>query len=248
MGFLTEDIKLKPVPRTPESLAGGEYLTQLLRRSPAIPTQQIAGLTPVEQAIMQYLPQYLASAGTSGDLALGEYSKILTGGYDPLTSPAYEGFRQEAERLKKEGVTSLRQRAQLGGMLESTSAAAQEAGFINQANSQILQALGQLFEAERGRKMQAAQGIQSAEGQKLANVAAIGGIAGTERSIEQMRNDAMYQQLLTQIMFPYQQQAQIASTMMGSKYDTYSTGGGLKDWAEAAQFFSPLISAGISGI
>ena len=229
MGLFIEEQKLEPVPRTTGSKKAETYLKNLLQRTPDIPLQGTAELTPVQMAIQGMTPDLLSQVTRSGDLATGEYRDILEGDYDPRTSPYYEGLRQESERLKKEGVTSLRQRAELGGMLTSSGAAVSEASFLKQSNSALLRELGRLLETERGRKLLAAEGIQSAEARKIGNVAAVGGIAEEARSIEQQRADALYIQSLQMALAPYQYQAKIAESLMNYSPDYAVTGGGMTD-------------------
>jgi hypothetical protein len=248
MGLFTEDPKLEIIPQTKASKTGQDYLRTLLKTQPTVPTQGIAELTPLQQMIQQMLPGYLDKVNQAGDLASGEYSDILSGEYDPRTSPYYEGLRQEAERLQAEGVTGLRQRAELGGMMKGSNAAVAEGSFINQSNSALLTELGRLLETERGRKLLAAEGIQGAESQRLRNVAAVGGIAEEARSIEQQRADALYNQALMQMLFPYQYQANIANSLLNYKQDYAVTGGGMTDLgfglSTAAQAAGAFIGAG----
>ena len=229
MGIFTKDQEIEKIPQSEASRTGQKYLEKLLASDPNVPTQGVAGLTPIQLLIQKMLPGYLDKVNQAGDLASGEYRDILSDKYDPRTSPYYEGFRQEAERLQTEGVTGLRQRAELGGMAKSSNAAVSEGSFINQSNSALLTELGRLLETERGRKLLAAEGIQGAESRRLGNVAAVGGIAEEARSIEQQRADALYNQALMQMMFPYQYQANIANSLLNYKPDYTVMGGGLTE-------------------
>ena len=229
MALFTEEQKLKIVPQSEASKAGQAYLEKLLATTPNVPTQGTGGLTPVQLMIQKMLPGYLDKVNQAGDLASGEYSDILSDKYDPRTSPYYEGLLQEAERLQAEGVTSLRQRAELGGMLGGSNAAVAEGSFINRSNSALLMELGRLMETERGRKLLAAEGIQGSEAKRLGSVAAVGGIAEEARSIDQQRADALYTQALTQMMFPYQYQANLANSLLNYSPDYAVTGGGMTD-------------------
>lgn len=233
--LFTEPTKIELGPQSEASKAGQAYLTKLIGTAPNVALQGTAGLTPVQMAIQQSLSGLLAKSGQAGDLASKEYSSILEGDYDPRTSPYYEGLRQEAERLKKEGVTGLRQRAELGGMLGSSTGAVAEGSFVSEANSALLKELGRLMETERGRKLLAAEGIQGAEAQRLGNIAAVGGIADIERDIEQQRADALYEQAMQQMLFPYQYQANIANSLLGYSPETVITGGGLSDFGYMTQ-------------
>jgi len=247
MGIFTEDPKLEIIPQSKASKTGQAYLQELLGTTPNVPTHGVAELTPIQMLIQKMLPGYLDKVNQAGDLASGEYSDILSDKYDPRTSPYYEGLRQEAERLQTEGVTGLRQRAELGGMAKSSNAAVSEGSFINQSNSALLTELGRLMETERGRKLLAAEGIQGAEAKRLGNVAAVGGIAEEARSIEQQRADALYNQALMQMMFPYQYQANIANSLLNYKPDYAVTGGGMTDLGFGTAVFGPALAKAAGG-
>lgn len=211
---------------------GAQTLQNLAGQTPTIPQQGVAELTPMQQLIQSQLPALLGNINQTGQQATDYYSDVLGGDYDPRTSPYYEGLRQESERLKGQGVTSLRQRAELGGMLQSSNAAGVEGQFVNQSNAAFLKELGGLYETERNRQGQAAQGIQQAGTQQVQNVAAVGGIADQQRVIEQAQQDALYQQLIMQILFPYQYQAQLAQALMGMPGGVQVTGGGMTDLSQ----------------
>lgn len=229
MGLFTEDVKTKI---RPEVLYGAQTLQNLAGQTPAIPQQGVAELTPMQMLIQSQLPALFGNINQGGQQAMDYYGDVLSGDYDPRTSPYYEGLRQESERLQGQGVTSLRQRAEMGGMLQSSNAAAQEGQFINQSNAALLRELGGLYETERGRQGQAAEGIQRAGGQQVQNIAAVGGVADQQRIIEQAQQDALYQQLIMQILFPYQYQAQLAQALMGMPGGVQVTGGGLTDLSQ----------------
>jgi len=213
-------------------LYGAQTLQNLAGQTPTIPQQGVAELTPMQQLIQSQLGPMLDTINQSGREATDYYSDVLGGDYDPRTSPYYEGLRQESERLQGQGVTSLRQRAELGGMLQSSNAAGVEGQFVNQSNAAFLKELGGLYETERNRQGQAAEGIQRAGAQQVQNVAAVGGIADQQRVIEQAQQDALYQQLITQILFPYEHQAEWAAALMGMPGGVQVTGGGFTDLSQ----------------
>lgn len=230
MSLFTKDEKLKVVPRTEESIFGGQFNIDLLKEGPpTIPTQEIAGLTPIQKLIQDQLAGTLKSTGESTALAKGEMTKTLTDQYDPRTSDLYRGLREESERLKTEGLTDVRQRAELGGMLQSTPAVAAEQSLINIADSNLLQQLGLLTEKERDRKVDAARDIQGVDAAGISNVAAIGGVADQQRAVEQARNDALYNAAIQQVLFPYTNMSNIASSLLNVQDQAFMTGGGMTD-------------------
>jgi hypothetical protein len=244
MGLFTEDTKIKLAPRTAESIAGGQQLMNIAGAgTPSIPTAGTANLTPIQQLIMQRLGPLLQNIQEGGQLAGDQYRKTLAGEYDPRTSPYYESLRGEADYLKRKGTTALRREHELGGTLMDTNAMGLRGDFINRADSALMQELGRLFESERDRQERAAVGIQNVGAQQAGSMAAVGGIAETERSIEQQQADALYQQAIQQIMFPYQYQSQVASMLMNYSPDVLITGGGLSDFGYAAQSIGSAIKS-----
>lgn len=229
MAFWRDDPKAKFLPRTGESFVGSDFLQRQLQGTPDMPTAGVADLTPIQQLIVQKLGPLLQNIQEGGQLASDQYRRTLEGGYDPRTSPYYEALRGEADYLKRKGTTALRREHELGGTLMDTNAMGVRGDFINRADSALMQELGRLFEGERSRQERAALGIQDVGARQAQSMAAVGGIAETERSIEQQRANALYQQALSQILFPYQYQTNIANALMNYSPGTYIQPGGLSE-------------------
>lgn len=199
---------------------------------PDMPIRDVADLTPIQQLIMERLPELLESSAGSKALAKAELEKTLGGEYDPRTSPYYEGLRREAEILEREGLTDLRQSAELGGMFKSGGAGGRtgaEASFLSSSKSNLLKELGALYENERTRKAQAARDIQGIERAGIEDIAAIGSIAEAERSVEEQKNQAIYEAYMQQIMFPYTVMTNIATALLNVQNQAVLKGGGLTD-------------------
>lgn len=238
--LFTKEKSVKAAPRTAGSIAGEQFLTNLINQSPNIPTQEVAGLTPIQQAIQQALGTSLTNIQESSNLARSEYEKTLSDGYDPLTSPEYAATRKELERLKTKGVTADRQRAQQVGGLMSTPAAGVESQTRQNYDSLIMQALADLTSKERDRKTQAAKDMGTLESQNVQNLANVSNVADVERQIEQQKNNALYQQALMEILYPYEQMASIAQSLMNYQMPTVTTGGGLTDLGFYANMTSQI--------
>lgn len=235
MGWFTEDEEVELAPRPPESTAGGDWLLNFMRRwGPAgattqYPVQGVAGLTPLQQQLQTYLDNYL-SGGTQGyNLAMGQTERTLGGGYDPRTSPYYQGLKQEAGRLRKEGGTAIRQSANLGGMLKSSPARALESEYGQKIDSALLSELGRLYETERDRQERAAGTAAGLGGQQFGQLITGAGLAEQPRTIEQMQADAVYNAMMSELLHPYEYQAVLARAMMGYTPGTNITGGGASD-------------------
>lgn len=235
MGLFTEDTKLKQVPRTEGSIAGEKRLMDLISGTPQIPTQNVAGLTPIQMAIQQMLGGTLGRISEGSTAAQDYYKKILGENYDLESDPRYQTLMQQAGVLTKQASTQAKRGAERMGMLDSSGAKELEMTEMQKAHSPILQAIGDLLNRKESERMEAAGGIGRAGAQEAGNIAAVGGIADIERSVEQMQADALYNQALMQILFPYQYQSNLANALMSYKPDYYVEGGGLTDFGYAAQ-------------
>ncbi|NLO02807.1 MAG: hypothetical protein GX126_10905 [Bacteroidales bacterium] len=82
---------------------------------------------------------------------LSEIQKTLSGEYDPLTSPYYEGIRKEADIATQKSADVLRHGQSTRGTLASTVGAKAEGEMRAIADAKTLQTLGSLYESERNR-------------------------------------------------------------------------------------------------
>lgn len=243
MGLFTSDTKVEAVKRSKESKKGGKYLMNLLEEgTPDIPARSIADLSPIQQLIQEALGDMLAKSGESTALARKTYTDTLKEEVDPAKSKEYRGFVSEAERLKKKGITGVRQSAEGYGMFGSSPQFAGEGAVSAAYDSNILQLLGQLEREGRDRKERAAGNLQNVESQNIGNVAAIGGVAEIGRQVEQMRSDALYTAALAEVMFPYTEMSNIASILLSHQNQGVVTGGGLTDLG----FFVSALTGGLS--
>ncbi len=245
MSLFTEEKKVKI---RPEVLEAADYLKTLMQSgTPTIPTQGTADLTPVQQLIMSQLPGMLSGTAEAGQQARDYYSGVLNENYDVFNDPRYEAIRTENERLTRAGQTALRRGAERFGQLDSTPARVGEAEFLSQSGSNLLKSLGELLTYKEGQKERAAGNIQNVPARDIQNVGAITGLADTERNVEQMRADALYQSALKQILFPYQYQAGLANSLMGMPGGVQVTGGGLTDFGFLANMGAQVGGMALGG-
>lgn len=238
MGLFTSKTKVKD-PLAGQKAEAANWLLDLLKSgTPNIPIQQIAGLTDTQQAIQSGLKSQYANLNANYDTARGYYTDVINDQYDPRTSDYYQGLRQEAGDLKTEASNDVRQSANLGGMLQSTPRMAVESENRRKIDNQTLTLLGGMYETERNRKENAIGNLGQIDAQQAQSTGMLSQIADQERSIEQARNDALYNQALQTILFPYQYQAQLASAIFGASQPVV-TGGGMTD-------LGFLVSAGAS--
>lgn len=241
MGLFSSSKKVKVVdPLASQKKEAANYLLDLAKSgTPNLPTQGVANLTDTQRLVQSGLKSQYRNANDSYDSASNYYADVLNGSYDPRTSDFYKGLRQEADQLKTGEQTKIRQGASLGGMLQSTPRMGVESRARQDIDTQTLKMLGGLYENERSRMNEAATRLPLVERERVDTNANINAIADQERAIEQARNDALYNQALQTVLFPYQYQANVASSIFNGHVDTAMTGGGMTD-------LGFLLSAGAS--
>jgi len=216
----TEELPGPEFQQTDFSKQSQAFLTSLL--SGSAPKLNVADMTEAEKASYNLL-QSVISAPTPDIYykGLSELEKTLSGGYDPRTSPYYEGIKQEAAIMKEAGVSGLRRGSQAGGMFNSDTSKRAEGAYTSNMDAQVLSQLGQLFENERQR-MTGATGMalnyakypQESALQKIMAGMTYGSLP---RDIENQKNMATYQSE----MFPYTNQAPIAQNLMNMGSNWY---------------------------
>jgi hypothetical protein len=229
MSLFTKKTKIKD-PYAGDKRKGLDFLTGLMQGgTPDIPTRGIADLTDTQRRIQAGVGDQFSDLNENYGTARDYLTEVVGGGYDPRTSDYYKGLRQEGEDFKADARTDIRQSANLGGMLQSTPRMAVESEMTRKTDRDTLTRLGSMYETERGRMGQAAEGLGRLDANRVAMTSNLQAIADLERRIEQDRNDAVYNQAMQTITFPYQYQAQLANSLIGAS-DPYMTGGGPKGW------------------
>ena len=214
-------------PRTKESKAGGSWLMDFMKRWESdYPQLQVAGLTGLQGQGQKQLGRYLRKGTEGYNLAMGQTRKTLAGGYDPRTSDFYKGFRQEAEQVRSKSNEAIRRRAQAGGMLQSSPYANIEAQSNRELDSFMLRKLGEMYETERGRQDTAANRAGNLGQQQFGNLLAGQSMAEMPRLIEQMRNAAIYEEQIQELLHAYTYQANLATGMMTYSPGVYTQPGG----------------------
>jgi hypothetical protein len=252
-GLFIEEEKTKDVTPSVASTAR-DQLEQFIRQqpfgtAPDIPTRQIEGLTPLQEELRR-----LAGGQVTGEdfgIAQDVFRQAAQRDVDVATSPEFEGLRRQIERLQTETQTGVRQRAELGGQLKSTPAAAIEAEREQELGTFLLQEFSRLQRQAEQDKLRAATGLSELGTRRLGDIATATQIADQERAIEQARNDAIYNQALQTTLFPYQEQLQLFSLLQGIQPNIAITGGGLTDLgflASVAARSAPAIGSTVAGI
>jgi len=181
-------------------------LRNIAGSSAKFPTLQVPGMTAIEQQAQSVLGNLLAG---------GTFQ-------DPSTSLLYQGLRRESEREEEKGAGELRRFAQLGGMGQSSRAIGMEGDYrANMANRRS-SLLGSLYNQERARD------------NPYTRLAAVAQYGGLPREIQGQRNQAEYQKMIQDLLFPYTTQAGLLQQIIGNEQwykpmVTADSGGGWTD-------------------
>jgi hypothetical protein len=229
MSIFSKKKKLKD-PYGKDKRYGLDFIKDLMEGgTPNMPTQQTAGLTDTQRRIQAGVGEQYDDLNANYGIAQNYLTDVIGGQYDPRTSDFYKGLRQEGEDFKTSSTNQIRQGANLGGMLQSTPRMAVEAENRRKIDRNTLTQLGGMYETERGRMGQAAEGLGRLDAARTVNTGNLQAIADLERQIEQDRNNAVYSQAMETVTFPYRYQMQLATAMIGAS-TPYMTGGGPKNW------------------
>ena len=196
-------------------------LMELAGTTPTLPTVSLPGMTGEENQLLKQgmsLIQQLMSGEMPEAFKLGmdKIKSILGGEYNPLTSPYYKGLKEEAARFEEKGISDIRQRSQLGGILYSEPAMEAEAEYKGILGTGLTKELGRLYESDINRQagmvpqLLGYAGLESGRpGQALAGISALSPLAGKGGDIA--RQEALINQGVgvEQALFPYKYQAPI---------------------------------------
>jgi len=196
-------------------------LMNLATTTPNLPNLNLPGMTEEEKQLLNQgmsLIQKLISGEMPEAYTLGmeKIKSVLGGEYNPLTSPYYKGLKEEAARFEEKGVSDIRQRSQLGGMLYSEPAMGAEAEFKGILGTGLTKELGSLYEADVNRQVSMIPQLLSYSGQEigrqgmgLSGITALAPLAGKGGDIARQEEMLNWQQQTQQALFPYQYQAPI---------------------------------------
>ena len=210
---------------TPYSGPAMQALQNLATTTPTLPTVSLPGISGTEQQLLTQgmsLIQKLMSDKMPEAYTLGmdKIKSILGGEYNPLTSPYYKGLKEEAARFEQKGVSDIRQRSQLGGMLYSEPAMGVEAEFSGILGTGLTKELGRLYESDIGRQagmipqLLGYAGLEEGRpGRALAGIGALAPLAGKGGDIARQQELLNWGVGTQQAMFPWTHQAPIHQYM-----------------------------------
>jgi len=202
-----------------------EKLAELMGKDVTLPTVDLPKLSPLEKKLVGYgssIIEKMIRTKTPEPYEIGmeKIKSVLGGEYNPLTSPYYKGLKEESARMEEKGISDIRQRSQLGGMLYSEPAMGAEAEFKGILGTGLTKELGRLYEGDINRQvgmipqLLGYAGFESAlPGRKIETLKSFAPLAGQERDIATKQALADWQVGTAQELFPFQYQAPIAQYM-----------------------------------
>ncbi|MEA2016479.1 MAG: hypothetical protein U9O59_07250 [Actinomycetota bacterium] len=200
-----------------EDLAYGE--------APTLPTVNLPGVTGEESKLlsqgMSLIKQLMSGEMPEAyKMGMEKIKSVLGGEYNPLTSPYYKGLKEEAARTEEKGISDIRQRSQLGGMLYSEPAMGAEAEFKGILGTGLTKELGRLYEADIGRQTGMIPQLLGYSGQKaampgqaLSGIGALAPLAGKGGDIARKQALANWGVETEQALFPYKYKAPILESL-----------------------------------
>jgi len=198
------------------------FLMDLMNKDVTLPTVDLPKLTDAEKQLVEYGSSIIKNMIDQGTpeaytLGLNKIKSVLGGEYNPLTSPYYQGLKEEAARFEEKGISDIRQRSQLGGILYSEPAMGAEAEFKGILGTGLTKELGSLYEADINRQvgmvpqlLNYSQYASTLPTQQIETLKGFAPLAGMERDIETKQALADWQVKTSQELFPFQYQAPIA--------------------------------------
>ena len=199
-----------------------DWLMDLLEKDVTLPTVDLPGLSDQEKKLVSFgssIIEKMMGAGTPEPYQLGldKIKSVLSGEYDPTKGDYYKGLKEETARFEEKGISDIRQRSQLGGMLYSEPAMGAEAEFKGILGTGLTKELGRLYEADINRQtsmipqLLSYAGYESGlPGQQIETLKGFAPMAGQERDIATKQALADWQVATNQELFPFQYQAPIA--------------------------------------
>ena len=228
-----------------------DYLMGLMGKDVTLPTVDIPGLSDMEKKLVAFGSSIIEKmmSGTTEmpeayTLGMDKIKSILGGEYDPTRGDYYEGLKEETARLEEKGVSGIRQRSQLGGMLYSEPAMGAEAEYKGILGTGLTKELGRLYERDIDRQtgmipnlLQYSGFAESVPGQRMETLKSFAPLAGMGRDIQTKQNLADWQVATNQEMFPFRYQAGIAQ---------YLSDWG--NWYQPEQYYQPGLLDYLGGI
>lgn len=198
---------------TDEQTRTRQYLYNLMKApTPNLPTQQIAGLSSMEQQGLDLAGQY----GTSTPQGLSYLNEIAGGSTNPLDLPDYQAIKAEMERSGSQQGNRLLQGLQLRGGTGSSGGGKMVSNYLRDLYGGITNTLAQGAGALRQQKLTANQLINQLGEQSIMNRIDALSKGSIQRDLEQLELQAEYNAQNIKAMWSYQMAGTLGAQILGS--------------------------------
>lgn len=194
----SDSIKFKKIPLTTEQKAAQSNILNTMNSGTGITPEQIAGMTPTEQQAQSLLSNYVGNTTQNSSFtnALDKLNGMVNTDYSVLSDPTYQGFNQEAERLRSQGLAQVARQGQKNGFSYAMPTAKAANDYSANIDASILSKFGDLYNAGQDRKLNAINStmpfVQYQDNTPLRQIAAASTYGALPRTLAQAQNDANY--------------------------------------------------------
>lgn len=197
--------------------------TQIGKPAETYKGEYVAPSTNQEKESLNFLQQYVDQGPSeSTQLAENEIKKTMTDQYDPTSSGYYQAVKAESARNLAESQKQIADQAAGGGRYWGGARLKEQGTASNDAALAMNKLLYGMQESERQRRLsavpQAAALGAAKEQQGLNKATALQSLGGLERTLQQARNEAIYNEWLRSTQEYPLQIAQLASGLSKEPY------------------------------
>lgn len=206
----------KEVLQTPgEAAARASLGDTLALGTPNLPKREIVGLSSAEKQAAD-LTQRFAGSEPEG---MQHFRDVLAGG-NILDNPAYQALFSKVRAAGDRQISRTGRSLQIRGGTTSGAGAKILGRSQEQAEDTLLASLAPYVAANEAQKMTAAEAlVQTGESSILNRLNALGKSGELDRRLKQLDKDTEFARKTTMTLFPWQQSAQLAATILGNKVD-----------------------------
>ena len=170
---------------------------QIGQSAPQYSGEMVAPSTGQEKQSLDFLQKYVDQGSSEGmNLANEEVKKTMTDQYDPTKSGYYNAVKAEASKNLADVQDNISDMSAGGGRFWGGARLREQGNAATDAGIAMNKLIYGMQETERGRKLAtaplAASLGQYQENQPLQKASALQSLGGLERSLQQARNDAIY--------------------------------------------------------
>lgn len=214
------------IPQTESQRAAETKLIDLGTRPINFPRAGVAPLSDIETAGLNELRKLITTGG-GGDIDLSQdvLRSIVTAPSNPLADPRFEAFQQFSRDEEARTIGSARRGAQKGGVFKGSQNLAVEGKTRARFSGERMSVLGDIIQQGIDRKLIASTQLnRQAVDTPLKMVQAAMSAGATPRMIEQLLEDAEFQQKISTLMFPFSTQAPILSNILNKEAFAWNPG------------------------